>query len=109
MKLKKKLKSQTGETISETLVGVLISSMALVMLAAAITSSLSAITRSKNKLDDYYKANEAPDGVVRMSGSPSGTGTITITDESGTKIDDYTVDYFMNDEFSTTPVVAYKK
>lgn len=53
-----KLRSRTGETITETLVSVLISALALVMLAGAITAASNIIKRSRNALSNYYAANE---------------------------------------------------
>ena len=42
----KKLKSAAGETIGETLVALLISSLALMMLAGAVSAATRMITRS---------------------------------------------------------------
>ena len=53
-----KLGSRAGETITETLVSVLISALALVMLAGAITAASNIIKRSRNALSEYYAANE---------------------------------------------------
>lgn len=112
-KLKKKLKSQSGESLAETLVSLLIAALALIMLAGAMSASSGVITRSKEKLDDYYSANEGDSGVIKMK---SGGGTsadlgITITDsEAVYKIanQSFKITYYENDEFSKTPVIAYK-
>ena len=105
-KLKKKLRSQAGESIGETLVALLIAALALTMLAGAISVSARVILQGRDKLDSYYKANEAPDGIVKMT--ESGTaGTVTITAE-GIEEQPCTVTYFTNHEFSRTPVAAYQ-
>ncbi len=98
----KKIRSKAGETIAETLVALLIAALALVMLAGAITSGTSAITRSKKKLDEYYKESESV--AQRASG---GTGTVTIT-ATGVNLPAYSVNYYKNDEFSKKPVISYK-
>ena len=54
----RKLKNQAGETIAEVLVALLISSIALVMLASMISSTANMVTSSKSKMEAYYKANE---------------------------------------------------
>ena len=53
-----KLRSHTGETITETLVSVLISALALVLLAGAISAAVRIINRSRDSLSEYYAANE---------------------------------------------------
>ena len=59
--LKKKLGSQNGESLAETLIALLIASLALVMLAGAMTTASSILTRSKDKLEGengYYSQTE---------------------------------------------------
>ena len=56
-KFLKKLKSNHGESIAEVLVALLISSLALVMLASMISTTASLTLRSKDRMTDYYKAN----------------------------------------------------
>ena len=48
--IKKKIKSTSGESIGESLVALLISALAIVMLAGALTSAASIIRKSKDKL-----------------------------------------------------------
>ena len=54
----RKVKSRAGETIAEVLVALLISSVALVMLASMIASTTNMVTQSKSKMEAYYAANE---------------------------------------------------
>ena len=97
--LRKKLHSQSGETIGETLVALLISSLALVMLASMITSTVNLVTKSETKMNDYYKANTA------LENPDSGTqGAIVIT--SGETEITVPVRYAKNNIFSKL-VVAY--
>lgn len=65
----KKVKNRSGETIAETLVALLISSLALVILAGAISASSGIIRKSSNKLNAYYDAsNAAIEGMAGASG-----------------------------------------
>ena len=107
-KLGKKLNSQKGESLTETLVALLISAVALVMLAGAITAAGHVVTRSKDKLDAYYLNNE--DLVKRNAGGniTTSTGNMTITG-SDISIPSYAVTFYNNGEFGKYPVVAYKK
>ena len=53
-KMKEKLKSRTGETITEVLVALLISTFALLMLAMMIRSAQNSVDMSRKALEDYY-------------------------------------------------------
>ncbi len=112
-KLKKKLRSQSGESLAETLVSLLIAALALIMLAGAMSASSGVITKSRDKLDSYYSTNEEASGVVKMAGDNGTTvsGGVTITDsETANTIanQSFKITYYKNDEFSKTPVIAYK-
>lgn len=112
-KIKRKLYINVGESIGETLIALLVASLALVMLAGAISSGSNSITKSKDKLDKYYLATE---DVVTRSSAPSTeysyttvSGTMMITDPSNTiQYNSEPVSFFENNEFSNKPVVAYK-
>ena len=52
-----KLKSQKGETIAEVLIALLISSLALVMLASMISSTERIVTSSTKKMAEYYEVS----------------------------------------------------
>jgi len=84
----KKLKSQAGETIAEVLVALLISSVALIMLASMISSTNSMVTKSKNTMKDYYDANE---NLEKLQGSNDPI-TITISGKNGTETITISVD-----------------
>ena len=77
----KKVKSRAGETIAEVLVALLISSVALVMLAGMIASTTSMVTQSKSKMEKYYEANEKLETQTETTG-PS--FSIQISDENNT-------------------------
>ena len=98
--LLKKLKNSNGESISETLVALLISSLALVMLAGAMTAALRVVTTGREKIDAYYESSES---------TTSGSGSVTLKDESRVILDQtLDVTYEINDEFDSTPVISYE-
>ncbi len=101
MNLKRKLKSKRGETLVEVLVAVLISALALWMFAGMISTSMRLTNESKNKLDDYYKANasleQKESSDKKTSISMDGLAPVT------------EIIYYENRELSSTPVIAYKQ
>lgn len=105
--IKEKLNGQSGESIGETLVALLIAALALVMLAGAISASLGVVNRGRDKLGDYYSANET---INNRSGPGSNwSNGITITDSSGIiRTQEYSITYYSNSTFGNKPVVAYK-
>lgn len=106
-KLKQKLRSRAGESISETLVAVLISALALVMLAGAMSAATSVVNRSRDKLNEYYNGNE-----TMMESGTELTQGITITEDNTegsisleVKCD---IVYYTNEAFGDKPVIAYE-
>ena len=97
----KKLKSRAGETISETLVSLLIASLALVMLAAAMSSATGMITKSRTKLEKYYDENEK---LVTVS-DPS-EASIKLQ-SAGLREQVIPIQYAQNTEFGSKTVVSY--
>lgn len=101
-KVNKKLRNRSGESISETLVALLISALALVMLAGAITTASRIVRVSRDKLGSYYTANE---NLATMTTS-SGELTMNFSNSS----DDIIVDFYENNVFGEDKtVIAYKK
>ena len=101
-KLKHKLLNNTGETIAETLVALLISALALVMLAGAISSTAKMITTSEKKMGEYYSKDAT---LV----SQSGTDNLTVSIAGTVFTESRTVKYAVNDAFASKVVVAYKE
>lgn len=109
----RKLRNNAGETIAETLVALLISALALVMLAGAISSAANMITMSDKKMGEYYDQ----DAKLASQNSADGNVDVTISassidGETGNVVSSETetreVDYYANTVFSSKPVVAYK-
>lgn len=61
--------SNSGETLVETLISVLISSLALLMLATAIGASVNIIMRSRDSMQNFYN------GEGKMIKSAQGSGS----------------------------------
>ena len=98
-----KLRNRAGESLSETLVALLISALALVMLAGAVTASTRIVNRSRDAMDDYYDANNS------MALMQSATGTTTITlkvSGTSTAVDSATAYYYQNSLQNS--IVAYR-
>ena len=53
-KIQSKIRSRVGESIGETLIALLISALALLMLAGAISSAAKIVTRNKTAMEEYY-------------------------------------------------------
>ena len=105
--------SQAGESIAETLIALLVASLALVMLAGAISSGAAAVQKGRDKLKNYYDNTEyivnhaGGDGTDKVGND---TTEITITDNTGlVTIPKISVSYYYNKTFAKTPVITYKK
>ena len=72
-RIRAKLTSKAGESIGETLVALLIASLALVMLAGAISSGARVILRSEKKVDEYYLEHN------KISSMSEGAAPLTVT------------------------------
>lgn len=107
-----KLKNHSGESIAETLVAMLISTLALLVLAGAITTATNLISKSSTSLDEYYSANNNLDN---GSGTSSSTATVTVagSDTSSSSADAVTwvkcsVTTYENTTIGSNPVIAYR-
>lgn len=97
----KKLTSTAGESISETLISLLTASLALLMLAGAVSSATGMITKSRTKLEKYYESN---DKLVTVSDSTPGQVTIQST---GLTDQTVSIQYTQNTELGDKTVVSY--
>lgn len=111
----KKVLDKRGESIAEVLIALLISALALTILASMITSTKNVLDTSKKKMNEYN--SHAAVLAEQTSGSSAGTGTVkmTVSGAGGTSTiwnmtgdtSTASVKYYVNREFSGTPVVAY--
>lgn len=105
-KAQRKIRQQSGETIAETLVALLISSIALMMLASMISATVNLVTKSETKMGDYYTEN------AKLENSETSVEKLTITIKPDSDSDSVLnmrvedVPYQTNSIFSKT-VVAY--
>lgn len=77
----RKLMSTSGESIAETLVAVLISAFALLMLAGTVNTASNLITNSQTSMKTYYNDyNELADP---GTGTTTGTATIKVSEGVG--------------------------
>ena len=105
-KLIRRLRSNSGESFAETLVSLLISVLALTMLAGAISTASGLITKSRTKIDSYQDNIEA----VIAAESVGIKGTVTIEKELTDTINIAPLDIvFYSTDFGSTPVGIYKK
>lgn len=74
-KLKNKLKSKKGETITETLVSVLIAAAAMILFASMITSSQRILKKSESIMNAYYDGEEKMEAKMASSGTAGGSTT----------------------------------
>ena len=106
-KASRKLKSRAGESIGETLVALLISALALVMLAGAISATGRMITASDKQLGKYYDGDKR---LVTLTVSDGTLNSLTIKGEGTAAVQEVhnNVPYSINNAFTSKPVVAYK-
>ena len=94
----KKLRGKSGESIGETLIALLISALALMMLAGAVSTVASLVSRSNAKMNEYYTSDNK---LVTRSGT-STTFSIKLGDKYS-----YQAKGYENATFAGTPVIAY--
>ena len=68
-KIKNKLKSKKGETITETMVSVLIAAAAMILFASMITSSQRILKKSESIMDAYYTGMSSMEEAMAKGGS----------------------------------------
>ena len=108
----KKLKSKKGESISEVLIALLVSALAIVLLAGMINASSEMIRNSKEKIDQYVKAEN---GIVEQNEDGPDTGSVTVrVNGQAAKLSDdapdagIQVEYYTNSESGRNAVRSYK-
>ncbi len=116
-RLLNKLKSNSGESITETLVAVLIAALALLMLAGTVNTASNLITQSQDKLTEYYSLNNE---IENRTSSSNSEGTFTVAKDQTVAftetedIHDFTemnkqkVTIYKNLLFANKPVSAYQ-
>lgn len=72
------VQSDSGETLVETLVAILISTLAMIMLSSAIGTARNIVFSSREAIDDYYTADTALASGVRSSNGVGWNGSTKI-------------------------------
>lgn len=99
-----KLRECAGESIGETLVALLISSLALLMLAGAITAATRVVDRSRIVIDGYY----IEDNKLAECETTDNPGQITMKDEpNGVSQPFDDVYYYKNGTLGGVDVISY--
>ena len=102
--IREKMSANAGETLVEVLASLLISALAILVLAQAVASSVRLITKGEEAMGAYYAANNV---LAERKGSPDGSVHVTMTVDGVPLGDDLTVDYYVNDSAAGAAVVAY--
>ena len=76
----KKLRSKAGETLTETLVALLIGTLSLAMLASMIGSTAKIITKTQGVLTDYYAATAQLASLELEKDNTDEKNLVTVTD-----------------------------
>ena len=112
----RRTRSRAGESLTETLVALLIAAIAITMLASMIMTSTEMIHRSKNDFDAYYAQNNilaehpADGGTGAQATLSSGAGDTAQTIELQNGASTVAVKVYENSEApDKTPVVSYVK
>ena len=109
-KIRSRLQNNLGESISETLVALLISALALTLLASMISSTLRMVTQSRTKIADYYTANNAVAAYTATGekNSPA-TASFAVNDDTDSlKLESKNITLYINESFSSTKVISYQ-
>ena len=108
---KRRIKSRSGESITEVLVALLVSTLGIVLLAGMINSSSIMINQSKDKITEFVRESKT---VVEQKDDPAyGTDTVEIVENNvSIKLFDgdkgASIEYFENDAAGKTVVKSYK-
>ena len=107
----KKLRSKAGETIAEVLIALLISSLALVLLAQMISAATNMILSSEKTMKEYYKQNNVL--AEQNTENKDSTATVTMTLGGLTfpptgSTETIQVELYKNDKIGKIDVIAYK-
>ena len=98
-----KLRSRAGDTIAELLIALLISSLAMVMLAGAVSSASNMIRRGNDAMTAYFTEDNA---MAEQAFTEDLTATLK---EGGIPLQTWAVKYYSNDTFGKAHVIAYCK
>ena len=101
-----KLRGERGESITEVLVAIVVSGLAILMLGTVIATAVNVNKASQKAIDEYYAANNDV-----AAGSATATGTVGLASDSGSITlsgsDDVSVSYRIGEQADGTLVISY--
>ena len=101
--IRAKIRSRRGESITEVLVAIVVSGLAILMLATVIATAVNVNRASQQSMNEYYAANNSVvSGGVTASGSVSLESGVAIADR-----DSVTVTYHIGEQADGTLVISY--
>lgn len=103
----RRLKSRAGESIAETLVALLISALALLMLAGAVSAATRVVMSSTAKLTAYYQGDRELVEGTAQNGIPAKSITVSLADEAGEVSQSFAAACYENATFGAAAVDAY--
>lgn len=108
--IKSKVTSNTGDTLVEVLVALLIGSLSLTLLAMAISTTMNMTKQSEARLVETYALEDAL-ATATPTSSCQGTVSVTLTDGTEVKLteEDLDIAYCLPDDGQMTlkPVISY--
>ena len=107
-KIYNKILSNSGESIAETLVALLIAALGLVMLAGAVTASFNIVKNSKDKMTEYYDESES---LISSNLSDLSSGKAIVEKNVGVSseiIQEIPIKYGVITVFGDSPVVYFE-
>lgn len=104
-----KIRSRAGETIAETLIALLVGTLAMMVLAGMISATKDIVETTEEKMNDYYEANSALETFEEASAAENNVVLTVKTDESThtVTIPAEKIQYCENGELKKT-VTAYR-
>ena len=104
----RKLKSNSGESISEVLIASLVVSLAFVMVVSMVTSSQKIIKKTDDAMDNYYEQRNA----YEKGTAETSHAVVIVTNTDGTAISqnvNVTVSTMnVTNGTTTTPFISYE-
>lgn len=100
-----KLKAVSGETMVETLVSILISALALLVLATVISTSVRLVDNSRKRMDDFY-ATESDLSDAEKTQETQEKLTLGVPLKTGTDANKVAIDVYSSNK---TSVVYYER
>ena len=112
-KMIKRIKNNHGESLTETLVAILVAGLAMALLSGMISTSVKLTSNSSRDIGRYYDQDKEV-ALKEDAGKLEGAGTLIIQEKNGETTynigkNSISVNYYMNTNATKKPVISYKK